>query len=104
MLSQCPRAGLPTAPPEARGPSTPGTIVLEKTWHFLRASPLLCACVRKSVHVCVHPPPLILVSISLSPTVRVPYFIDLKKPQDQGLNHTCNYYLQPEEDVTIGVW
>ncbi|XP_006745513.1 lysophosphatidylserine lipase ABHD12 [Leptonychotes weddellii] len=35
--------------------------------------------------------------------VRVPYFIDLKKPQDQGLNHTCNYYLQPEEDVTIGV-
>ena len=44
------------------------------------------------------------VSISLSPTVRVPYFIDLKRPQDQGLNHTCNYYLQPEEDVTIGVW
>uniref|UniRef100_A0A8C0JK85 Monoacylglycerol lipase ABHD12 n=1 Tax=Canis lupus dingo TaxID=286419 RepID=A0A8C0JK85_CANLU len=36
--------------------------------------------------------------------VRVPYFIDLKKPQDQGLNHTCNYYLQPEEDVTLGVW
>ncbi|XP_054443431.1 lysophosphatidylserine lipase ABHD12 isoform X1 [Pteronotus mesoamericanus] len=36
--------------------------------------------------------------------MRVPYFIDLKKPQDQGLNHTWNYYLQPEEDVTIGVW
>ncbi|KAI1240457.1 hypothetical protein IHE44_0008880 [Lamprotornis superbus] len=36
--------------------------------------------------------------------VRVPYFIDLKRPQDQGLNHTCNYYLKPEEDVTIGVW
>ncbi|XP_075452428.1 lysophosphatidylserine lipase ABHD12 isoform X3 [Ascaphus truei] len=36
--------------------------------------------------------------------VRVPYFIDLKKPQEQGLNHTCNLYLQPEEDVTIGVW
>ncbi|RMC07772.1 hypothetical protein DUI87_15241 [Hirundo rustica rustica] len=36
--------------------------------------------------------------------MRVPYFIDLKRPQDQGLNHTCNYYLQPEEDVTIGVW
>ncbi|XP_067563533.1 lysophosphatidylserine lipase ABHD12 isoform X5 [Pseudorca crassidens] len=36
--------------------------------------------------------------------LRVPYFIDLKKPQDQGLNHTCNYYLQPEEDVTLGVW
>ncbi|XP_056669771.1 lysophosphatidylserine lipase ABHD12 isoform X5 [Monodelphis domestica] len=36
--------------------------------------------------------------------VRVPYFIDLKKPQEQGLNHTYNYYLQPEEGVTIGVW
>ncbi|OBS59854.1 hypothetical protein A6R68_09022 [Neotoma lepida] len=36
--------------------------------------------------------------------LRVPYFIDLKKPQDQGLNHTCNYYLQPEDEVTIGVW
>ncbi|KAJ6667054.1 hypothetical protein lerEdw1_019057 [Lerista edwardsae] len=37
-------------------------------------------------------------------SVRVPYFIDLKRPQDQGLNHTYNYYLQPEEDVIIGVW
>ncbi|XP_063774187.1 lysophosphatidylserine lipase ABHD12 isoform X1 [Pseudophryne corroboree] len=36
--------------------------------------------------------------------VRFPYFIDLKRPQDQGLNHTCNFYLQPEEDASIGVW
>ncbi|XP_076834266.1 lysophosphatidylserine lipase ABHD12 [Brachyhypopomus gauderio] len=36
--------------------------------------------------------------------VRVPYFIDLKKPQDQGLNHTYNFYLQPEEGLHIGVW
>ncbi|KAB5562014.1 hypothetical protein PHYPO_G00013100 [Pangasianodon hypophthalmus] len=36
--------------------------------------------------------------------VRVPYFIDLKKPLDQGLNHTHNLYLQPEEGVHIGVW
>ncbi|KAM3931549.1 lysophosphatidylserine lipase ABHD12 isoform 1-T1 [Leptodactylus fuscus] len=36
--------------------------------------------------------------------VRFPYFIDLKRPQDQGLNHTCNFYLHPEEDVSIGVW
>jgi abhydrolase domain-containing protein 12 len=62
------------------------------------------ASVNVSLHECVHLPPLTLISISLFPTVRVPYFIDLKKPQDQGLNHTCNYYLQPEEDVTIGVW
>uniref|UniRef100_A0A9J7ZFX2 Abhydrolase domain containing 12, lysophospholipase n=1 Tax=Cyprinus carpio carpio TaxID=630221 RepID=A0A9J7ZFX2_CYPCA len=36
--------------------------------------------------------------------VRVPYFIDLKRPQDQGLNHTRNFYLQPEEGINIGVW
>ncbi|KAF7704749.1 lysophosphatidylserine lipase ABHD12 isoform X2 [Silurus meridionalis] len=36
--------------------------------------------------------------------VRVPYFIDLKKPLDQGLNHTNNFYLQPEEGAQIGVW
>ncbi len=36
--------------------------------------------------------------------MRVPYFIDLKRPQDQGLNHTRNFYLQPEEGINIGVW
>ncbi|XP_056332753.1 lysophosphatidylserine lipase ABHD12 [Danio aesculapii] len=36
--------------------------------------------------------------------VRVPYFIDLKRPQDQGMNHTHNFYLQPEEGINIGVW
>nr|XP_014348574.1 PREDICTED: monoacylglycerol lipase ABHD12 isoform X2 [Latimeria chalumnae] len=36
--------------------------------------------------------------------VRMPYFIDLKTPLDQGLNHTWNFYLQPEDDGTIGVW
>lgn len=40
----------------------------------------------------------------LSLSVRVPYFIDLKRPQDQGLNHTHNFYLQPEEGINIGVW
>ncbi|XP_029608858.1 lysophosphatidylserine lipase ABHD12 isoform X1 [Salmo trutta] len=36
--------------------------------------------------------------------VRLPYFIDLKRPQDHGLNHTFNFYLQPETGVNIGVW
>ncbi|KAL0964317.1 hypothetical protein UPYG_G00322170 [Umbra pygmaea] len=36
--------------------------------------------------------------------VRLPYFIDLKRPQDQGLNHTINFYLQPEPGFNIGVW
>lgn len=39
-----------------------------------------------------------------SSTVRVPYFIDLKRPLDQGLNHTHNFYLEPEDGVKIGVW
>uniref|UniRef100_A0A3P9PCH4 Abhydrolase domain containing 12, lysophospholipase n=1 Tax=Poecilia reticulata TaxID=8081 RepID=A0A3P9PCH4_POERE len=36
--------------------------------------------------------------------VRVPYFIDLKRPLDQGLNHTHNLYLEPEAGLKIGVW
>ncbi|XP_013879073.1 lysophosphatidylserine lipase ABHD12 [Austrofundulus limnaeus] len=36
--------------------------------------------------------------------VRMPYFIDLKRPLDQGLNHTRNFYLEPELGLRIGVW
>ncbi|KAM9847797.1 lysophosphatidylserine lipase ABHD12 isoform 1-T2 [Aulostomus maculatus] len=36
--------------------------------------------------------------------VRMPYFIDLKRPMDQGLNHTHNFYLEPEAGLKIGVW
>uniref|UniRef100_A0A667Z218 Lysophosphatidylserine lipase ABHD12 n=1 Tax=Myripristis murdjan TaxID=586833 RepID=A0A667Z218_9TELE len=36
--------------------------------------------------------------------VRMPYFIDLQRPLDQGLNHTHNFYLQPEAGLKIGVW
>ncbi|XP_020778230.1 lysophosphatidylserine lipase ABHD12 isoform X2 [Boleophthalmus pectinirostris] len=36
--------------------------------------------------------------------VRVPYFIDLRRPLDQGLNHTNNFYLEPESGTRIGVW
>lgn len=39
-----------------------------------------------------------------SAAVRVPYFIDLKRPLDQGLNHTHNFYLEPERGLKIGVW
>ncbi len=37
-------------------------------------------------------------------SVRMPYFIDLKRPLDQGLNHTHNFYLEPESGLKIGVW
>ncbi|CAK6979814.1 lysophosphatidylserine lipase ABHD12 [Scomber scombrus] len=36
--------------------------------------------------------------------VRMPFFIDLKRPLDQGLNHTHNFYLEPEAGLKIGVW
>ncbi|XP_008319747.1 lysophosphatidylserine lipase ABHD12 isoform X2 [Cynoglossus semilaevis] len=36
--------------------------------------------------------------------VKLPYFIDLKRPFDLGLNHTHNYYLDPEEGARVGVW
>ncbi|CAN9501989.1 unnamed protein product [Ophioblennius macclurei] len=35
--------------------------------------------------------------------VRFPFLVDLSRPQDV-LNHTCNFYLDPEEGVTVGVW
>ncbi|XP_028983223.1 lysophosphatidylserine lipase ABHD12 isoform X2 [Betta splendens] len=36
--------------------------------------------------------------------VRLPFFIDLKRPLDQGLNHTHNFYMEPEAGFRIGVW
>ncbi|KAL6102292.1 abhd12 [Pungitius sinensis] len=36
--------------------------------------------------------------------VRMPFFLDLKRPLDQGLNHTHNFYLEPEAGQKIGVW
>lgn len=40
---------------------------------------------------------------SLSATVRLPFFVDLDRPEHL-LNHTCNFYLNPEEGVSVGVW
>uniref|UniRef100_A0A1A8H1Z6 Abhydrolase domain containing 12B n=1 Tax=Nothobranchius korthausae TaxID=1143690 RepID=A0A1A8H1Z6_9TELE len=34
----------------------------------------------------------------------VPFFIDLNRPADFGLNHTINMYLTSEEGVSLGVW
>lgn len=36
--------------------------------------------------------------------VRLPYFIDLRRPLEQGLNHTHNFYLEPVGGQRIGVW
>lgn len=39
----------------------------------------------------------------LSAAVRFPYLVDLSRPEDV-LNHTCNFYLDTEEGVSVGVW
>ncbi|XP_051942610.1 lysophosphatidylserine lipase ABHD12-like [Hippocampus zosterae] len=35
--------------------------------------------------------------------LRLPYLVDLNHPE-YLLNHTCNFYLDPEEGVRVGVW
>uniref|UniRef100_A0AAX7T1U4 Serine aminopeptidase S33 domain-containing protein n=1 Tax=Astatotilapia calliptera TaxID=8154 RepID=A0AAX7T1U4_ASTCA len=35
--------------------------------------------------------------------VRFPFFVDLSRPEDV-LNHTCNFYLNTEEGISVGVW
>uniref|UniRef100_A0A8C5GVH1 AB hydrolase-1 domain-containing protein n=1 Tax=Gouania willdenowi TaxID=441366 RepID=A0A8C5GVH1_GOUWI len=35
--------------------------------------------------------------------VRLPFFVDLSRPEDV-LNNTWNFYLNTEEDISVGVW
>lgn len=54
-------------------------------------------------------PPLVFMkcvcNVTFDPTtVRLPYFIDLRRPLEQGLNHTHNFYLEPVAGQRIGVW
>lgn len=35
--------------------------------------------------------------------LRFPFFVDLSRPEDV-LNYTCNFYLNTEEGVSVGVW
>ncbi|XP_071354516.1 lysophosphatidylserine lipase ABHD12-like [Trachinotus anak] len=35
--------------------------------------------------------------------LRFPFFVDLGKPEDV-VDHTCNFYLNTEEGVSVGVW
>uniref|UniRef100_A0A668W3F4 AB hydrolase-1 domain-containing protein n=1 Tax=Oreochromis aureus TaxID=47969 RepID=A0A668W3F4_OREAU len=41
-------------------------------------------------------------SLSIS-HVRFPFFVDLSRPEDV-LNHTCNFYLNTEDGISVGVW
>lgn len=35
--------------------------------------------------------------------VRFPFFVDLSRPE-LLLKHTCNFYLNTDEGVSVGVW
>ncbi|XP_077588236.1 lysophosphatidylserine lipase ABHD12-like [Stigmatopora nigra] len=35
--------------------------------------------------------------------LKIPYFVDLEHPE-KVLNHTCNFYLEPEDGIRLGVW
>nr|XP_015824948.2 lysophosphatidylserine lipase ABHD12 [Nothobranchius furzeri] len=56
-----------------------------------------------SVPVFLYLFPWIMSYAIFSHLLRFPYSADLSRPQDV-LNHTCNFYLNTEEDVSVGVW
>ncbi|XP_053331240.1 lysophosphatidylserine lipase ABHD12-like [Spea bombifrons] len=47
--------------------------------------------------------PVLLSKVVYLNMVRVPFFVDTRYPEDV-LNHTSNFYLTPEEGITVGVW
>ncbi|KPP79728.1 hypothetical protein Z043_100660, partial [Scleropages formosus] len=47
--------------------------------------------------------PWIVGHLVYSHSFRIP-FVDLSHPEDFSLNHTVNFYLTPEEGITVGVW
>ncbi|XP_068195287.1 lysophosphatidylserine lipase ABHD12-like [Antennarius striatus] len=47
--------------------------------------------------------PWILGHAIFSHLLRFPFFVDLSRPEDV-LNHTCNFYLNTEEGISVGVW
>ncbi|KAM8852095.1 lysophosphatidylserine lipase ABHD12 [Synchiropus picturatus] len=70
----------------------------------LKSALLWLLLVYASVPVLVKLCPSIQAKLVFLNFVRLPYFIDLQRPLDQGLNHTHNFYLEPEEGLKIGVW
>ncbi|XP_035465711.1 lysophosphatidylserine lipase ABHD12 isoform X1 [Scophthalmus maximus] len=59
--------------------------------------------VYASVPVVLHLFPWILGHAIFAHLLRLPFFVDLDRPEDV-LNHTCNFYLGTEEGVSVGVW
>ncbi|KAM7403516.1 hypothetical protein PAMA_004124 [Pampus argenteus] len=56
-----------------------------------------------SVPVILYLFPWVLGHAIFAHLLRFPFLVDLDRPEDV-LNHTCNFYLNTEEGVSVGVW
>ncbi|XP_076013395.1 lysophosphatidylserine lipase ABHD12-like [Genypterus blacodes] len=56
-----------------------------------------------SVPVILHLFPWILGYFIYAHLLRIPFSVDLGRPENV-LNHTCNFYLDTEEGISVGVW
>uniref|UniRef100_A0A3B5AB88 Abhydrolase domain containing 12 n=1 Tax=Stegastes partitus TaxID=144197 RepID=A0A3B5AB88_9TELE len=94
-LKQRPGGG--AAGPAASGRQGPeGDLVLK-----LRRILMWLLLVYVSVPVIIKLCPSIQAKLVFLNFVRMPYFIDLQKPADQGLNHTHNLYLQADDSLPV---
>ncbi|XP_049917234.1 lysophosphatidylserine lipase ABHD12-like [Epinephelus moara] len=69
----------------------------------MKRAVLFLITVYASVPVILYLFPWILGHVVFSHLLRFPFFVDLSRPEDV-LNHTCNFYLDTEADVSVGVW
>ncbi|KAM6912135.1 lysophosphatidylserine lipase ABHD12-like [Xenentodon cancila] len=69
----------------------------------LRSAAFGLTTVYVAVPVILHLFPWMLGHVIFAHLLRFPCFVDLSRPEDV-LKHTCNFYLNTEEDVSVGVW
>ncbi|TNM95844.1 hypothetical protein fugu_016927 [Takifugu bimaculatus] len=69
----------------------------------MRRALLYVITVYASAPVVLYLFPWILGHIIFSHLLRFPFFVDLSRPE-LVLNHTCNFYLNTDEGVSVGVW
>ncbi|XP_059209174.1 lysophosphatidylserine lipase ABHD12-like [Centropristis striata] len=69
----------------------------------MKRAALFLITVYVAVPVILYLFPWILGHVIFSHLLRFPLFVDLSRPEDL-LNHTCNFYLNTEEGVSVGVW
>ncbi|XP_055718507.1 lysophosphatidylserine lipase ABHD12-like [Salvelinus fontinalis] len=71
---------------------------------ILKKAILLQCIVYISLPVLLGLFPWILGHVIFSHWLRFPYLVDLTSPAELSLNHTLNFYLSPEEGISLGAW